>query len=78
VAGMPEDMLVEAHGTFATATCQTCYKSYKGEDIKVSHTVLIKEKYPVLYFNWDWISREKKRSKINKYHLMLFLIICHS
>lgn len=33
-AGIPEDKLVEAHGTFATATCQKCWKKYDGDDIK--------------------------------------------
>ncbi|KAI0229463.1 hypothetical protein LSAT2_020106 [Lamellibrachia satsuma] len=33
-AGIPEDKLVEAHGTFATATCQKCRKRYDGDYIK--------------------------------------------
>uniref|UniRef100_A0A671WZ64 Sirtuin 3 n=1 Tax=Sparus aurata TaxID=8175 RepID=A0A671WZ64_SPAAU len=32
LAGIPPEMLVEAHGTFATATCTVCRKNYKGED----------------------------------------------
>ena len=34
-AGIPEDKLVESHGTFATATCQKCRTKYDGDDIKV-------------------------------------------
>ena len=35
VAGVPNEKLVEAHGSFSTATCRVCYKSYTGEEIKV-------------------------------------------
>ncbi|KAG2462762.1 SIR3 deacetylase, partial [Polypterus senegalus] len=38
LAGVPPDKLVEAHGTFASATCTTCQKSYAGEDLKVGGT----------------------------------------
>ncbi|MEE6510914.1 hypothetical protein FKM82_031256 [Ascaphus truei] len=31
VAGVPLEKLVEAHGSFASATCTTCLKSYPGE-----------------------------------------------
>jgi len=34
VAKIPENKLVEAHGTFATAKCIKCKKKYKGKDIK--------------------------------------------
>ncbi|XP_067399753.1 NAD-dependent protein deacetylase sirtuin-3, mitochondrial isoform X1 [Emydura macquarii macquarii] len=34
VAGIPPDKLVEAHGTFATATCTVCQRSYPGEDFR--------------------------------------------
>ena len=37
VAGLPPEKLVEAHGTFATATCIKCREPYNGEDIKVIH-----------------------------------------
>ncbi|XP_061671778.1 NAD-dependent protein deacetylase sirtuin-3, mitochondrial isoform X3 [Syngnathoides biaculeatus] len=33
LAGIPPEMLVEAHGTFATATCTVCQSKYKGEDL---------------------------------------------
>lgn len=36
VAGIPPKMLVEAHGTFATATCTVCRRDYKGEELHVS------------------------------------------
>ncbi|XP_044281961.1 NAD-dependent protein deacetylase sirtuin-3, mitochondrial isoform X1 [Varanus komodoensis] len=35
VAGIPPDKLVEAHGTFASATCTVCQRSYPGEDFRV-------------------------------------------
>ncbi|KAM4630161.1 NAD-dependent protein deacetylase sirtuin-3, mitochondrial isoform 2-T2 [Polymixia lowei] len=34
LAGIPPEMLVEAHGTFATATCTVCRRTYKGEDLR--------------------------------------------
>lgn len=39
VAGIPEEKLVEAHGTFSTATCVRCYKKHKGDIIKVKLTL---------------------------------------
>ncbi|XP_031425122.1 NAD-dependent protein deacetylase sirtuin-3, mitochondrial isoform X2 [Clupea harengus] len=33
IAGIPPKMLVEAHGTFATATCTVCRRDYKGEEL---------------------------------------------
>ncbi|KAL7866535.1 hypothetical protein AOLI_G00143490 [Acnodon oligacanthus] len=33
MAGIPPKMLVEAHGTFATATCTVCRRDYKGEEL---------------------------------------------
>ncbi|XP_014380017.1 NAD-dependent protein deacetylase sirtuin-3, mitochondrial isoform X2 [Alligator sinensis] len=34
VAGIPPNSLVEAHGTFATATCTVCRRTYPGEDFR--------------------------------------------
>ncbi|XP_037103318.1 NAD-dependent protein deacetylase sirtuin-3, mitochondrial isoform X3 [Syngnathus acus] len=34
LAGIPSEMLVEAHGTFATATCTVCRRKYEGEDLR--------------------------------------------
>ncbi|XP_077476863.1 NAD-dependent protein deacetylase sirtuin-3, mitochondrial isoform X1 [Stigmatopora argus] len=34
LAGIPPEMLVEAHGTFATATCTVCRRKYTGEDLR--------------------------------------------
>uniref|UniRef100_A0A671RFE2 Sirtuin 3 n=1 Tax=Sinocyclocheilus anshuiensis TaxID=1608454 RepID=A0A671RFE2_9TELE len=34
MAGIPPNMLVEAHGTFATATCTVCRRDYKGEELR--------------------------------------------
>ncbi|KAJ3593955.1 hypothetical protein NHX12_006288 [Muraenolepis orangiensis] len=33
LAGIPPEMLVEAHGTFATAKCTVCRTTYEGQDI---------------------------------------------
>ncbi|XP_068168726.1 NAD-dependent protein deacetylase sirtuin-3, mitochondrial [Antennarius striatus] len=34
LAGIPPEMLVEAHGTFATATCTVCLRKYDGEKLR--------------------------------------------
>lgn len=34
LAGIPPEMLVEAHGTFATATCTVCLRKYKDKDLR--------------------------------------------
>ncbi|KAM7424679.1 hypothetical protein PAMA_000843 [Pampus argenteus] len=34
LAGIPPEMLVEAHGTFATATCTVCRRNYDGKDLR--------------------------------------------
>ncbi|XP_040894306.1 NAD-dependent protein deacetylase sirtuin-3 [Toxotes jaculatrix] len=34
LCGIPDDKLVEAHGTFATASCHLCYTSYPAEEAK--------------------------------------------
>ena len=34
-AGIPEAKLIEAHGTFSTATCRRCKTRYKGDEILV-------------------------------------------
>lgn len=35
VCGIPDDKLVEAHGSFATASCHLCYTTYPAEEAKV-------------------------------------------
>nr|XP_014352347.1 PREDICTED: NAD-dependent protein deacetylase sirtuin-3, mitochondrial isoform X3 [Latimeria chalumnae] len=35
LAGIPPSMLVEAHGSFATASCTVCCESYPGENFRV-------------------------------------------
>ncbi|KAK2869518.1 hypothetical protein Q7C36_001389 [Tachysurus vachellii] len=34
MAGIPAEKLVEAHGTFATATCTVCLREYQGEELR--------------------------------------------
>ncbi|CAJ1056955.1 SIRT1 domain-containing protein [Xyrichtys novacula] len=34
LCGIPDDKLVEAHGSFATASCHLCYTAYPAEDAK--------------------------------------------
>ncbi|CAL1541335.1 unnamed protein product [Lymnaea stagnalis] len=36
LAGVPPDKLVEAHGTFSTASCVVCHEKYRGSEIKDS------------------------------------------
>ncbi|KAK5612508.1 hypothetical protein CRENBAI_012638 [Crenichthys baileyi] len=36
LCGIPEDKLVEAHGSFATASCHLCYTPYPAEEAKVA------------------------------------------
>uniref|UniRef100_A0A3Q3ILT7 Deacetylase sirtuin-type domain-containing protein n=1 Tax=Monopterus albus TaxID=43700 RepID=A0A3Q3ILT7_MONAL len=36
LCGIPDDKLVEAHGSFATASCHLCYTPYPAEEAKVS------------------------------------------
>ncbi|XP_055211655.1 NAD-dependent protein deacetylase sirtuin-3, mitochondrial isoform X12 [Gorilla gorilla gorilla] len=38
VSGIPASKLVEAHGTFASATCTVCQRPFPGEDIRVKCT----------------------------------------
>lgn len=46
VAGIPADKLVEAHGTFETATCTKCHTKYNGTDIEASFfTLYLKNRY---------------------------------
>jgi NAD-dependent SIR2 family protein deacetylase len=35
VAGLPQDKIIEAHGTFSTASCIRCHRKYDGDTIKV-------------------------------------------
>lgn len=35
VCGIPEDKLVEAHGSFATASCHLCYTPFPADEAKV-------------------------------------------
>ncbi|KAM8876821.1 NAD-dependent protein deacetylase sirtuin-3, mitochondrial isoform 2-T2 [Synchiropus picturatus] len=34
LAGIPPEMLVEAHGSFSTATCTVCRRKYEGADLR--------------------------------------------
>jgi NAD-dependent SIR2 family protein deacetylase len=34
MAGLPEEMLVEAHGSFATAHCLNCRQEYRAEELR--------------------------------------------
>lgn len=34
-------MLVEAHGTFATATCTVCLRKYEGQQLRVSYMMSV-------------------------------------
>jgi len=41
VAGIPSSKLVEAHGTFSTASCTKCGKKFDGEKIKVVGRIML-------------------------------------
>jgi NAD-dependent SIR2 family protein deacetylase len=34
IAGLDEEMIVAAHGSFATATCMNCKKKFQAEELK--------------------------------------------
>lgn len=36
VCGIPDDQLVEAHGSFSTASCHLCYTAYPAAEAKVN------------------------------------------
>ncbi|XP_077177344.1 NAD-dependent protein deacetylase sirtuin-3, mitochondrial isoform X2 [Paroedura picta] len=59
VAGIPADKLVEAHGTFASATCTVCRRSYPGEDFRVepfaSLAGAVRSSVPRLLINRDLV-----------------------
>ncbi|XP_053741248.1 NAD-dependent protein deacetylase sirtuin-3 [Synchiropus splendidus] len=47
LCGIPEDKLVEAHGSFATASCHLCYTPYPADEAKLS---IMNDKVPVCGF----------------------------
>ncbi|KAG7242710.1 hypothetical protein INR49_020085, partial [Caranx melampygus] len=57
LAGIPPEMLVEAHGTFSTATCTVCMRKYNGEDLRVepfaSLAGAVRSSVPRLLINRD-------------------------
>ncbi|XP_055115214.1 NAD-dependent protein deacetylase sirtuin-3, mitochondrial isoform X4 [Symphalangus syndactylus] len=59
VSGIPASKLVEAHGTFASATCTVCRRPFPGEDIRVepfaSLTEAVRSSVPRLLINRDLV-----------------------
>ncbi|KAI2557778.1 NAD-dependent protein deacetylase sirtuin-3, mitochondrial isoform e [Homo sapiens] len=59
VSGIPASKLVEAHGTFASATCTVCQRPFPGEDIRVepfaSLTEAVRSSVPRLLINRDLV-----------------------
>nr|XP_046249013.1 NAD-dependent protein deacetylase sirtuin-3 [Scatophagus argus]XP_046249014.1 NAD-dependent protein deacetylase sirtuin-3 [Scatophagus argus] len=47
LCGIPDDKLVEAHGSFATASCHLCYTAYPAEEAK--HAIM-NDKVPICSF----------------------------
>ncbi|XP_008303106.1 NAD-dependent protein deacetylase sirtuin-3 [Stegastes partitus] len=47
VCGIPDDKLVEAHGSFATASCHLCYTSYPAEEAKFA---IMNDNVPICTF----------------------------
>lgn len=39
VCGIPDEQLVEAHGSFSTASCHLCYTTYPAAEAKVNPAV---------------------------------------
>uniref|UniRef100_A0A2R8M2S1 Sirtuin 3 n=2 Tax=Callithrix jacchus TaxID=9483 RepID=A0A2R8M2S1_CALJA len=58
-SGIPDSKLVEAHGTFASATCTVCRRPFPGEDFWVepfaSLTEAVRSSVPRLLINWDLV-----------------------
>uniref|UniRef100_A0A2K6Q991 Sirtuin 3 n=1 Tax=Rhinopithecus roxellana TaxID=61622 RepID=A0A2K6Q991_RHIRO len=59
VSGIPASKLVEAHGTFASATCTVCRRPFPGEDFRVepfaSLTEAVRSSVPRLLINRDLV-----------------------
>uniref|UniRef100_A0A4W6E4N5 Si:dkey-103i16.6 n=1 Tax=Lates calcarifer TaxID=8187 RepID=A0A4W6E4N5_LATCA len=47
LCGIPDDKLVEAHGSFATASCHLCYTPYPAEEAKCA---IMNDKVPICTF----------------------------
>ncbi|KAI7802369.1 NAD-dependent protein deacetylase sirtuin-3 [Triplophysa rosa] len=47
LCGIPDDKLVEAHGSFATAACHLCYTPYSAEEAKQA---IMNDKIPICTF----------------------------
>lgn len=47
LCGIPDDKLVEAHGSFATAACHLCYTPYPAEEAKQA---IMNDKIPICMF----------------------------
>ncbi|XP_062317099.1 NAD-dependent protein deacetylase sirtuin-3 isoform X1 [Osmerus eperlanus] len=47
VCGIPDDKLVEAHGSFATASCHLCYTPFPAEDAK---STIMSDQVPICTF----------------------------
>ncbi|XP_010888638.1 SIRT1 domain-containing protein isoform X2 [Esox lucius] len=47
ISGIPDDKLVEAHGSFATASCHLCYTPFPAQEAKSS---IMSDKVPVCTF----------------------------
>ncbi|XP_037694213.1 NAD-dependent protein deacetylase sirtuin-3, mitochondrial isoform X2 [Choloepus didactylus] len=58
-SGIPASKLVEAHGTFASATCTACRRSFPGEDFRVepfaSLSEAVRSSVPRLLINRDLV-----------------------
>ncbi|XP_048402118.1 NAD-dependent protein deacetylase sirtuin-3-like isoform X4 [Stegostoma tigrinum] len=59
MAGIPMEKLVEAHGTFATATCTVCMENFSWEQLRVepfaSLSEMVRESVPRVLFNQDLV-----------------------
>ncbi|XP_078405433.1 NAD-dependent protein deacetylase sirtuin-3-like isoform X3 [Cetorhinus maximus] len=59
MAGIPPEKLVEAHGTFATATCTVCLENFSWEQLRVepfaSLSETVRKSVPRVLFNQDLV-----------------------
>ncbi|XP_012786431.2 NAD-dependent protein deacetylase sirtuin-3, mitochondrial-like isoform X4 [Ochotona princeps] len=58
-SGIPSSKLVEAHGTFASATCTVCRRSFPGENFRVepfaSLSEAVRNSVPRVLINWSLV-----------------------
>ncbi|XP_040826566.1 NAD-dependent protein deacetylase sirtuin-3, mitochondrial isoform X4 [Ochotona curzoniae] len=66
-SGIPASKLVEAHGTFASATCTVCRRSFPGENFRVEPFASLSEavgnSVPRVLINWNLVGSLASRPR---------------